>query len=395
MRVAVVASHPIQYQAPWFRALARRVDLQVFFCHQQDAAGQAAAGYGQAFEWDMPLLEGYEHHWLRNVASPPGVFRYGGCDTPEIADRLAAGRFDVCIVCGWYLKSYLQAIRACRRLGVPVLLRGDSHLGTTRSLMKRTLKYVPYRVLLNAVDGHLVVGVANRAYLRHFGVPESRLFFVPHFVDTDWFAARARDARADNARDRIRAGLGIPESAPVVLFVGRLVPMKRPLDLVVAVAAHRHADRVHAVLVGDGPMAGEIQTRAARENAAVHLAGFRNQRELAAWYIASDVLALPSDAGETWGLVLNEAMACGLPVVVSDAVGAAPDLVRDGTGRTFPLGDIDACAAMIQAMLDLRRREPARVDAALRAVSREYGCEAAVDATMTALNRVVERRRAA
>src|ERR1700741_4307399 len=97
MRVAVVASHPIQYQAPWFRALARATDLEVFFCHRQDAAGQAAAGFGVPFEWDVPLLDGYRSQWLENVAARPGVSSFSGCDTPSIEERLAAGGFSACI----------------------------------------------------------------------------------------------------------------------------------------------------------------------------------------------------------------------------------------------------------------------------------------------------------
>ena len=131
-RLAIVTSHPIQYQAPWFRALAQVTDLDVFFCHRQDAAGQAEAGFGVAFDWDVPLLDGYRYHWLTNRSRRPDVSSLFGCDTPEIAGVIRDGGFDACLVCGWYLKSYLQAIQGCWRCGVPVLLRGDSQLGTVR-----------------------------------------------------------------------------------------------------------------------------------------------------------------------------------------------------------------------------------------------------------------------
>ena len=101
MRLAVVASHPIQYQAPWFRALAKVAELEVFFCHEQDASGQAEAGFGVRFDWDVPLLDGYRYHLLKNVSPRPGVSSFGGCDTPEIAERLSsrgAPNFDACII---------------------------------------------------------------------------------------------------------------------------------------------------------------------------------------------------------------------------------------------------------------------------------------------------------
>ena len=160
-RLAIVTSHPIQYQAPWFRALAQATDLEVFFCHRQDAAGQAAAGFGVEFDWDVPLLDGYRHTWLENRARHPGVSSFSGCDTPEISARLRAGRFDACLVCGWYLKSYLQAILAARRSGIPVLCRGDSQLATTRAAAWRAAKYLPYRWLLGGIGAHLYVGKAN------------------------------------------------------------------------------------------------------------------------------------------------------------------------------------------------------------------------------------------
>ena len=143
----------------------------------------------------MPLTDGYRHEWLTNVAPRPAVDRFSGCDTPDVADRIAERAFDACIVQGWYLKSYAQAILACRRHGVPVLLRGDSQLATTRSPVKRAIKYWPYRVLLNAVAGHLVVGAANREYLAHFAVPETQAVRRAARRRRRWFAAEARTAR--------------------------------------------------------------------------------------------------------------------------------------------------------------------------------------------------------
>ena len=201
-RIAIVASHPVQYQAPFFQRLAERSDLTVFFCQRHEPALERAAGYADGFSWDVPLTDGYRHEWLLNVAPRPAVDRFSGCDTPNIADRIAERAFDACIVQGWYLKSYVQAILACRRYNVPVLLRGDSQLATTRSTMKRAVKYWPYRVMLNAVAGHLVVGSANHEYLAHYAVPDSKLFDAPHAVNDRWFAARASTARAGGSRER-------------------------------------------------------------------------------------------------------------------------------------------------------------------------------------------------
>jgi len=118
-RIGFLVSHPIQYYAPIFRELARRCDLTVFFAHRQDAAGQGKAGYGVAFDWDVDLLSGYESRFLKNVARVPSTQTFAGCNTPEIAEEISAGRFDAFVVPGWSLRSYWQAVRACRRAHVP------------------------------------------------------------------------------------------------------------------------------------------------------------------------------------------------------------------------------------------------------------------------------------
>lgn len=399
MRVAVVASHPIQYQAPWFRALARATNLEVFFCHRQDAAGQAAAGYGVPFDWDVPLLDGYSSQWLENISSRPGVSSFSGCDTPSIVSRLKAGNFSACIVCGWYLKSYLQAIRGAGQLGIPLLSRGDSQLPTRRPRLWSLAKYLPYRWLLGSIDAHLYVGNANREYLQHYGVTGERLFFAPHFVDNDRFATAAADARMSGAAAAVRSAHSIPEDAFVLLFAGRFVGMKRPLDAIRALgvlAAREGMQRAPWMLfAGDGPLRNDLQQEARTFGVNVRFAGFQNQSALPAHYAAADALVLPSDAGETWGLVTNEAMACGLPAIVSDACGCSRDLIDDGrTGFVYPCADIEALADRIGRLAALMKSEGSRLREHVVAKADDYSCPAAVKGTLAALEAVHRPTRA-
>lgn len=371
MRIAIVTSHPIQYQVPWFRSLAKSVDLEVYFASQPGREEQAV-GFGGSFEWDIDLLSGYSHTFLHNVAKRPSANHFFGCDTPEIARIVAKKTFDALVVCGWNLKSYWQAARACRRFGVPVLVRGDSQLSTPRSSAAKLAKTLIYPRLLKQFDGFLAVGERNREYLSCYGVAEDRIYFVPHFVDNEWFAARAAEART--RRPEIRRGWGIPEDAFVPLFVGKFIRKKRPLDLVRAAhllltdtfSTDNSGLCPHLLFVGSGELGAELRNASnvvfdvgsslpinrlqITDNAKpkASFTGFLNQSEIAAAYVAADVLVLPSDGGETWGLVVNEAMACDLPAIVSDAVGCAPDLIRDGaTGFSFALGDISALAARL------------------------------------------------
>jgi glycosyltransferase involved in cell wall biosynthesis len=393
-RIAVVASHPVQYQAPFFKRLAERADLTVFFCQRHEPSLERAAGYSEAFSWDVPLTDGYRHEWLTNVAPHPAVDRFSGCDTPDVAERIAERAFDACIVQGWYLKSYAQAILACRRLRVPVLLRGDSQLATTRSFGKRAIKYWPYRLLLNAVAGHLVVGTANREYLSNYAVPDTKLFDVPHAVDDQWFAIESRAARANGSRLRERAALGIPENAKVAVFVGRLVDMKRPLDLIRALTDSVIPSSLWGLIVGSGPLDREARALSETLGARVRFAGFRNQQSLPAVYACADMLVLPSDARETWGLVANEALASGVPVVVSDAAGCARDLAIGDAGRRYRVGQVSELAVAMASMATALDDRPDVVADAVAERSAAFGCDAAVAGTLRAVEIVARGRHA-
>lgn len=371
MRLGVLASHPIQYQAPLFRELSRRLDLQVLFAHRQSPQQQAKAGFGVDFDWDIDLLQGYRHEFMLNRAAKPGVDRFSGCDTPEISERIRCGRFDAFLVTGWYLKSYWQAVQACNRMGVPVMVRGDSQLLTPRNPFKHWLKSLIYPNLLRRFDAALYVGQRNRDYLMHYGMPDERLFFAPHCVDTGFFNESAR--RANRAATRTEWGVSVTGQA--VLFAGKLVGVKRATDLINAVAILRSIGMdVSAVVAGDGELRAATEFLSQRLGVPTTYMGFCNQTELPAIYASADALVLPSES-ETWGLVVNEALASGTPCVVSDACGCAPDLIVPGvTGETFPVGDVPALARALEACLKIPR-----ASSALSAHSEAYSVSAAAD----------------
>lgn len=350
MRLAVVASHPIQYYVPVFRELAQRLDLKVFFAHRATPDDQAKAGFGVGFDWDVDLHSGYEHVFLRNVAKKPGLDHYSGCDTPEIWMQLAKGQFDAVLVQGWHRKSYLQTILAAKRQGLPLLVRGDSHIETPRSNLKRSAKAVVYPAFLRLFDAALYVGKRSKEYWTHYYYPSKRLFFSPHCVDTEWFRARA----TDEGRNMLRKRLGIDPGTTVILFAGKLVPFKRPLDIVGAAEQLKAVGKRIAILVaGAGPLESEMIDAARASGVAFHALGFCNQSAMPAVYAASDILVLPSDGRETWGLVANEALACGRPIVLANTVGAAPDLAMDkSVGRVFPVGDIATLASAISELAE-------------------------------------------
>jgi glycosyltransferase involved in cell wall biosynthesis len=269
---------------------------------------------------------------------------------------------------------------------VPVIYRGDSNLLTGPRGFLRPAWALRTRTMLHLFDAWLSVGERSRAYLWHFGVRDPLVFDSPHAVDNEAFAAAAERWRG-SARDVTRASLGVGPTDRAVLFAGKCTPHKRLIDLVHAV----HRMGAHAVLIvaGEGPTLETCQREAARLGVRAAWQGFVNQSDMPRLYAAADCLALPS-ASETWGLVVNEAMASGLPCVVSARVGAAPDLViGDRTGEVFPVGDVDALAAAIRLVHE-------RADdyaAAGRQLVEQYSFARATDGLLHACRRLEGRRR--
>jgi len=378
VRLGIVASHPVQYQVPWYRALAERhdVDLTVYYALLPNPA-QQGVGFGVEFAWDVPLLDGYRWVELPNVARAPSLGRFLGSRTPGVGAVLARDRPDAVIVSGWHALPLVQAARACRRLGIPCLVRGESSGLRRRPPWARAA----HRRLLAGFHACLAIGEANRRFYRSNGIPAERIFTVPYFVDGRRFREQAERLRPRRAA--LRGEWGIAEDDTCFLFAGKLIPKKRPLDLLRACAVARSSEpSIRALVVGTGELAAEAGRLARRLELPATFAGFLNQTEISRAYVAADCLVLPSDHGETWGLVVNEAMHHDLPVVVSDRVGCGPDLVEDGvTGRVFPCGRVEVLA---RVLVEMARDRDERLAMGRRAGERveEYSAERAVTGTL-------------
>jgi len=233
-----------------------------------------------------------------------------------------------------------QAIRVCRQTSTPLLVKGDSHLRTKGMLFKKVVKEMTHRYLIKQFSACLAVGSWSREYFTHYGA--RNIFFSPHCVDNEYFSSQADKVK--NEKRILKKGWDIPEDSFVFLFVGKFEPKKRPMDLLQAakiMIREKSLNKLfHILMVGDGPLKKECQRFSNVESLPASFAGFLNQSQMPKAYAVSDVLVLPSDFRETWGLVVNEAMACGLPAIVSDEAGCGPDLIREGkTGFIYPCGD--------------------------------------------------------
>jgi glycosyltransferase involved in cell wall biosynthesis len=393
IRLTAVLTHPVQYFAPWFRHIAAgrpELDLTVLYA-TEPTAEQQGVGFDRAFRWDVPLREGYRSRVVRPAAAGDDLRadRPLGLDVPAIAGALRETRPEVVLLPGWHSATYLRALATCALDRVPVLYRGDSNLLTAPAGLRRAAWAARTAGLLHLFSAHLAVGRHARDYLARFGVAPWRIFDSPHCVDNAAFAASAAPHQTAEGRAAARRSFGIEGGAHVVLFAGKLEPKKRLLDLCAALA--RLGEGHHLLVVGSGPDEAAARAAAARLGVRATFAGFQNQLAIGRAYAAADCLALPSSQLETWGLVVNEAFATGLPAVVSSAVGCAPDLCAAGeTGETFPLGDVAALAAAIER---LRARRAAGHDfaAACRARIARHDFAAATAGLLSACRAVVRR----
>ena len=364
-RLAIVVSHPIQYYVPLYQRLAKRDDLaiKVFFTWHAAAAPVRDRGFGTAVEWDIPLASGYEHQLVPNKAGDPGTHRFMGLRNPSLLKCVAAWSPDLVHVTGWAWWSHLRLLRQLHSAQTPSLFRGDSHLLGAR---RRGLEWEVKRRVLKRVfswpSKFLYVGSENRDYYRAFGVDEERLRYCPHSIDVGRFATGAE--RFEREAAEWRNQLEISETATVVLFAGKFEPTKQPLMLMDSFL--RHADRdLVLLMVGSGVQDAELRRIAANEPGRIRILPFQNQSRMPVVYRLGDVFILPS-AGETWGLAVNEALACGRPVLVSDRVGCARDVVDKTCGEVFPWSHADTMMGMLNGLNADRSRLPELSRGAMR-----------------------------
>jgi len=364
--LAVVETHPIQYHAPVYRSLQREFGVPVTVVYGSDfsVAGYHDAEFDTSFAWDTDLLSGYTSVFLERA-------NQGGAQTADAATGRGVVRTlrrltpSALLLVGYSPRFHQLAWLAALTLGCPLLFRGETtDHAVTRRGVKRWLRDLALRWLYQRCARLLYVGKRSGQHFKRLGCPDKKLVFSPYCVDTSSFRSD-EDARAE-LRARTRRVLGIGPDQKVLLLSGKLVRRKRP-DLVLQAVKQLPRERrkqVHVLVLGSGEEQGAFESLA-RDSPSVSVSclGFQNQTRLSAFYHAADLLVLPSESGETWGLVVNEALHHGVPCVVSDAVGSAPDLIRRGsTGEVFESGSAVSLAAALDRAWSLTGCPGTRVE---------------------------------
>jgi len=364
VRLAYLVSHPIQYQAPLLRRIAQEpdIDLTVLYGSDFSLRSYKDEGFGVTVAWDIPLLEGYKSEFLPKVRDK-GDVSFSNPLNRGIYRRLrnsdGTPAFDALWVHGYASINSLQAILAANALGIPVLLRADVWLADrVRSPFKLFIKSMLLHDLRHLIAATLPVGSANAAYWSHYFGRHFPQFLLPYAVDNDYFARRAEESAA--TEPDLRSELNLEPGRPIILFASKLQTRKHADHLVQAYSAllGKLPSDPYLIIVGDGEERANLKAQVASLRlTGVRFTGFQNQSAIPRYFRLADVFVLPA-RHEPWGLIVNESMAAGCPVIVSSDVGAGPDLVaaspNDQThppGLIYPVGNVPALTHALARVL--------------------------------------------
>ena len=349
-------SHPIQYFSPLLKALAFKARLKVYYFSDASITGKKDKGFGLTIRWDTPLLEGYDYEFLKNISKSNSLNnRFWDVVNPGIFKVLWKEKAEVVIVNGWTYSSTLIVIFFARMLGKQVWLRAENPLNQELAkralvikLKKLFLKNILFRYFVSKC---LYIGTGSRQFFEFYGVPFSKLVYTPYAVDNDYFQAKYKECKHE--LPAIRRELGLPADIKIILFSGKYIEKKRPMDLIRAFQLLDNPNYA-LVMVGEGELRGEMERFiAANDINQVYLTGFINQSLIPRYYAIADVFVMCSGAGETWGLSVNEAMNFEKTVVISKTCGSCADLVIHGeNGFSFNEGDIPELAYFLKLCLE-------------------------------------------
>jgi glycosyltransferase involved in cell wall biosynthesis len=357
-RLAIVSTHPIQYNAPLFQLIATNgvIHIKVFYTWGESILSKKYdPGFGKNVEWDIPLLQGYDYTFVKNISPDPGSHSYKGIDNPSLISEIKRWEASALLVYGWSFKSHLQCLRHFNKK-IPVFFRGDSTLIDPQPFLKKIFRFCFLRWVYSHIDIALYVGANNKKYFEKYGVQSSRLVFAPHAIDNDRFS----DDEVKNYEQSAilwRNELSIPQGSIVFLFAGKLEEKKDPSLLVNAFNDINKDGNHYLLIAGNGHLENELKNKST-DNSCIKFIGFQNQSVMPVLYRIADCVVLPSKGpNETWGLSVNEALASARPVIVSNKCGCAIDLIQSGVnGYIFSSSNKEDLKSKMKIFIEEKRK---------------------------------------
>jgi glycosyltransferase involved in cell wall biosynthesis len=374
MRLAIITTHPIQYYSPVFKLLHEhnKIEINVFYTWGELSIKKYDPGFDKKIEWDIPLLDGYPYEWVKNSSPDPGTHHFKGIINPGIIKQVNNWHPDAILIYGWGFDSHIKVLRYFKKK-IPVFFRGDSTLLDEKVDIKSVLKSLFLKWVYKHTDYAFYVGTNNKAYFKKYGLKGDQLIFAPHAIDNSRF-----EANREYEANQLRQGLQVKDNELLFMFAGKLEEKKAPVQLLTAFL-NLNKPGAHLLFVGNGPLEKQLKLNAI-DNTNVHFLNFQNQSRMPVVYQACDVFCLPSQGPfESWGLAINEAMACGKAILASDKVGAAVDLVKPGyNGNIFKGGDLADLVINLNLLINNGKDGLARMGANSKELIKAWSLEAQV-----------------
>lgn len=381
-KLAMLDTHPVQYRAPLYKKIADHpdIDLTVYYCSDFGLKEYKDSGFGTNLKWDVPLLEGYEHKFLKNYSPRPSL-RFSGLINPGIYRELKKENYHAIIVHGYTIITNWISFFSALITKTPVIFQGETVLKKD-DLFKRTCKKIIYGILTKISHAILYIGTKSKEFYDYYNVDREKLFFTPYSVNNDFFIEQT-DYWESN-KDKIKGELNLPKELPIILYASKLISRKRPFDLL---KAFKDLDnQAILIFVGDGEESQRMEEYVYNENIKnVFFLGFKNQSLLPKYYALADIFVLPSSF-ETWGLAINEAMCFSLPVITTYQTASSHDLIRHGeNGFVYSAGDIGNLTKYLNILLENPEKRDKMGEKSLEIIS-TWNYDAYIDGMIEALN---------
>jgi len=362
MKLIILAAYPVQYHAPVFREISRQLaqnhhECLVIYLSKFSIQGYLDQEFGTHITWDEPLLAGYRSLTLNSsrISQPLHFFDLKSPGWKQIIQQEQPTRL---LVTNLNYQGMVSTTIQARLMGIPCTLRVETNdLAFSRTKLKDVARKLIYQNFYRLFDSAIAIGSLNREHLIGHGISSRNIEMSYYCVPNRFQYLQSKNKQ--NLRQKLRQQLGFNDEQTVILFSGKLISKKNPQLLLEAASImpenkHRYLGLLY---LGSGYLEASLKLMAESLPALkVHFAGFKNQQELPPYYLAADALVIPSNReGETWGLVVNEALQAGLPCIVTNAVGCSVDFRHFPEFQIIAERDADALAKAIEKIMQIPR----------------------------------------